>query len=142
MGPRTVRQCWENFTRGSSSRVSISEFLEADGRQGIADGPRLRRTGGSPDVTYMGCRFLLPPPNGPLSTKISLPFSLKHEGETSRSRLFGVVPGRSESITGHFATIFIMSSRYFVKSLTLVLGFHHWKELGLGSLICFWAMDS
>ena len=35
-----------------------------------------------------------------------------------------------------------MSSRYFDESLTLVLGFLHWKELGLGAPICFWTMDS
>ena len=53
-----------------------------------------------------------------------------------------MVLGRSEHIPGHSATFYTMSSRYFVKSLTLVLGFHHWKELGLGALIYFWAMDS
>ena len=57
--------------------------------------------------------------------------------ELSRSRSFGVIPGRSEHIPGHSVTFFNMFSRYFVKSLTLVLGFHHWKELGLGSLIYF-----
>ena len=35
-----------------------------------------------------------------------------------------------------------MSSRYFDEFLTLVLGFLHWKELGLGAPICFWIMDS
>ena len=52
-----------------------------------------------------------------------------------------MVPGRSEHIPGHSATFYTMSSRYFVKSLTLVHGFLHWKELGLRALICFWAMD-
>ena len=50
--------------------------------------------------------------------------------------------GRSEHIPGHSVTFYTMSSRYFVKSLTLVHEFHHWKELGLRALICFWAMDS
>ena len=53
-----------------------------------------------------------------------------------------MIPGRSKHIPGHSATFFIMSSRYFVDSLTLVLGFQHWKELGLGVPIYFLAMDS
>ena len=56
--------------------------------------------------------------------------------------MFGVIPGRSEHIPGHSATSYTMSSQYFLKSLTLVLGFNHWKELGLGAPICFWTMDS
>ena len=56
--------------------------------------------------------------------------------------LFGVVPGRSEHIPGLFSRLYIMSSRYFDESLTLVLVFLHWKELCLGVPICFWTMDS
>ena len=74
--------------------------------------------------------------------KLSLSFSLKHVGETTRSRLFGVIPGRSENIPGLFSSLCILSSRYFDESLTLVLGFLYWKELGLDVPICFWTMDS
>ena len=35
-----------------------------------------------------------------------------------------------------------MSSRYFNESLTLVLGFLYWKELGLDAPIYFFTMDS
>ena len=35
-----------------------------------------------------------------------------------------------------------MSSRYFNESLTLVLGFLYWKELGVDAPIYFLTMDS
>ena len=75
------------------------------------------------------------------TSKSSLSFSLKHVGETTRSRLFGVVLGWSENIPGLFSRLY-MSSRYFDESLTLVLGFLYWKELGLDAPIYFLTMDS
>jgi hypothetical protein len=82
------------------------------------------------------------PPNRALLSKSTLSFSLKHMGKTSRSRFFGVIRGHSEHIPGLLSRFFIMSSWYFDESLTLVLGFLHWKELGLVAPIYFWAMDS
>ena len=132
MGPRTVRKCLKKFPEAVPVSCLYQHFQRWTVRQGIPDSLRLRRTGRVARLDLYGMSLSLPPPNRPKSPKSSLSFSLKHVGETSRSRLFGVVSGRSESITGHYTTIFIMSSRYFIKSLTLVLGFHHWKELGLG----------
>jgi hypothetical protein len=63
-------------------------------------------------------------------------------GKTSRSRIFSVIRGQSEHIPGLLSRFFIMSSRYFDESLTLVLRFLHWKELGLVAPIYFWALDS
>ena len=80
---------------------------------------------GRPDLTYIGCPSHTPPPNRTQTSKRSLSFSLKHVGETTRSRLFGVVPGRSEHIPGLFSWFSIMSSRYFNNSSPYVLGFHH-----------------
>ena len=121
----------------------LSKFSKADGPPEVTEGPRLRRTGGVARLDLYG--VLLSSPTTKPTTfnhKLSLSFSLKHVGETSRSRAFGMIPGRSEDIPGLFSTISIMSSQYFVKSLTLVLRFHRWKELGLGVSIYFWAMDS
>ena len=81
------------------------------------------------------------PPNRTHPPKASL-FLSQARGETTRSSLFGVVPGRSEDIPGLFSKLCIMSSRYFDESLTLVLGFLYWKELGLDAPIYFWTMDS
>ena len=111
-----------------------------------AKGPRTVRDWtewwGRPDLPYNGCHSHLPSPNRTQHPKSSLSFSLKHVGETTRSSLFGVVPGRSENIPGLFSRLCIMSSRYFNESLTLVLGFLYWKELGLDALISFWTIVS
>ena len=111
-------------------------------RQDTADSPRLDRMVGSARLDLYWMSLSLPPPNRTHPPKVSLFFSLKHVGETTRSRLFGVVPGRSENIPGLFSRLCIMSSRYFDESLTLVLGFLYWKELGLDAPIYFWTMDS
>ena len=141
-GPRTVRLCWAEFARGSVSLVAVKKFK--GGRS--ARVPRTAREWterwGRPDLTYKGCPSHNPPPNRTHHPKSFLSFSLKHVGETTRSRLFGVVPGRSENIPGLFSRLCIMSSRYFDESLTLVLGFLYWKELGLDAPIYFWTMDS
>ena len=119
----------KNFNGGRSARISrtVRDWTERWGR---------------PDLIYKRCPSHSPPPNHTYPPKSSLSFSLKHVGETTRSSLFGVVPGRSESIPGLFPRLCIMSSRYFDESLTLVLGFLYWKELGLDTPICFWTMDS
>lgn len=94
-------------------------------RLGIADSPHLHRNVG-PATHGLICSspFLLPP-NRAHTIKSPLSFSLKHLGETSRSKIFGVVPGRSEHIPGLFSRFSIMSSRYFTDSSPYVLGFHH-----------------
>jgi len=119
----------KKFNGGRSARISrtVRDWTERWGR---------------PDLTYIGCHSHSHPPNRTQTSKSSLSFSLKHVGETTRSRLFGVVPGRSEHILGLFLRLCIMSSRYFNESLTLVLGFLYWKELGLDAPIYFWTMDS
>ena len=71
-----------------------------------AKGPRTVRDWtelwGRPDLTYIGCLPHLPTkPN--TTPKVSLSFSLKHVGKTTRSSPFGVVPGRSEHIPGLFS---------------------------------------
>ena len=68
--------------------------------------------------------------------KLSL-FLSQARGGDNKVKPFGVVPGRSESIPGLFSRLCIMSSRYFDESLTLVLGFLYWKELGLDAPIYF-----
>ena len=129
--PETVLFGWQckNFKGGRSAGISrtVRDWTERWGR---------------PDLTYIGCPSHTPPPNRTQTSKRSLSFSLKHVGETTRSSLFGVVPGRSEHIPGLFSRLCIMSSRYFDESLTLVLGFLYWKELGLDAPIYFLAMDS
>jgi len=140
-GQRTVRTWWaeavsvgwqckkKKFNGGQSTGISrtVRDWTEKWGR---------------PDLTYIGCLSHFPPPNHTQTSKRSLSFSLKHVGETTRSSLFGVVPGRSEHIPGLFSRLCIMSSRYFDESLTLVLGFLYWKELRLDAPIYFLAMDS
>ena len=124
--PEAVSVSWQckKFKGGRSARLSrtVREWTERWGR---------------PDFTYIGCPSHSPPPNRTQTSKSSLYFSLNHVGETTRSRLFGVVPGRSEHIPGLFSRLCIMSSRYFNESLTLVLGFLYWKELGLDAPIFF-----
>ena len=97
---------------------------------------------GQPRIDLYGVVSYSPPPTRTQTLKSSLLSLSSTWEEPSRGRTFVMIPGRSERITGHSARIFIMSSRYFVDSLTLVLGFQYWKELGLCALICFWAMDS
>ena len=111
-------------------------------RQIIADSPRMDRKVWPARLDLYWMSLSQPPPNHTYHPKGSLSFSLKHMGETTRSRLFGVVPERSENIPGLFSRLCIMSSRYFDESLTLVLGFLYWKELGLDAPIYFWTMDS
>ena len=129
--PETVSVSWQckKFKGGRSARLSrtVRDWTEWWGR---------------PDLTYNGCPSHSPPPNRTQHQKVSLSFSLKHMGETTRSRLFGVISGWSENISRLFSRLCIMSSRYFDESLTLVLGFLYWKELGLDAPICFWTMDS
>ena len=74
--------------------------------------------------------------------KLSLFLSQARGGDDNVKVFFGVVSGRSEHIPGLFSRLCIMSSQYFDESLTLVLGFLYWKELGLDALIYFWTMDS
>ena len=142
-GPRTVRQCWEEFTRGKIQSDGSVKIQRRTVRQDTADSPLLDRKVGSARLDLYWMSLSQPPPNRTHHQKaLSLSFSLKHLGETTRSRLFGVVPGRSENIPGLFSRLCIMSSRYFDESLTLVLGFLYWKDLGLDAPICFWPMDS
>ena len=114
-----------------------SNFSEADGPlQGSRTVRSCAEQWGPPKLTYIEGSLSFSPTNPHQTSKSSLSFSLKHVGETTRSRLFGVVPGRSEHIPVLFSRFYIMSSRYFDESLTLVFGFLHWKELGLGAPIC------
>jgi len=97
--------------RGRSAHVGQRQFQSVavykifkGGRS--AKGPRTVRdwteSWGRPDLTYIGCPLHLPTkPN--TTPKVSLSFSLKHVGKTTRSSLFGVVPGRSEHIPGLFS---------------------------------------
>ena len=90
--PEAVSVGWQckKFKGGRSARISrtVREWTERWGR---------------PDLIYKGCPSHSPPPNRTQTSKSSLSFSLKHVGETTRSRLFGVVPGRSEHIPGLFS---------------------------------------
>ena len=164
---RTVRRSWDLFTRCSAEKFSTAEIhcgrsahvgqilpeavlfglqcknFKGGRSAGISRTVRdWTERWGRPDLTYIGCPSHTPPPYRTQTSKRSLSFSLKHVGETTRSSLFGVVPGRSEHIPGLFSRLCIMSSRYFNESLTLVLGFLYWKELGLDAPIYFWTMDS
>ena len=66
-------------------------------RQDTEDSPRLDRMVGSSrlDLYWMSLSL---PSTKPHTSKSSLSFSLKHVGETTRSRLFGVVSGWFEHI--------------------------------------------
>ena len=144
-GPRTVRLCWAEFARGRVSRIAVKKKFKGGRSARVSWTVReWTERWGRPDLTYIGCHSHSPPPNRTQTSKssLSLSFSLKHVGEMTRSRLFDVVPGRSENIPGLFSRLCIMSSRYFDESLTLVLGFLYWKELGLDAPIYCWTMDS
>ena len=122
--------CWIKFFRGGRSAPRVADSL------------LLRRAVGSAIIDLYRRVPFISPTNPHQTSKSSPSFFLKHMGETTRSRLFGVIPGWSDHIPGLFSRLYIMSSRYFDESLTLVLGFLHWKELGLGAPICFFTMDS
>jgi hypothetical protein len=139
---RTVREPSGFVPRRSAELMTAINF--GSGRS--AWKPRtvrdLTESWGRPGLLYIGLSLSLLSPTRDIHSKSPLSFSLKHVGKTSRSRIFGVIRGQSEHIPGLLSTFFIMSSRYFNESLTLVLGFTHWKELGLVAPIYFWAMDS
>ena len=118
------------------------ENSKADGPPGYRGQSATGQKGGVGQTCLIMDVTLTTPTKPHPHPKGSLSFSLKHVGETTRSRLFGVVPGRSENIPGLFSSLCIMTSQYFDESLTLVLGFLYWKELGLDAPICFWTMDS
>ena len=137
-GPPVLGRIWQRqFQSGVS--VKIHKRMV---RQDTADSPRRDRMVGSARLDLYWVSLSPPPPNRtPHPKALSLSLSSMW-GEMTRSRLFGVVPGRSENIPELFSRLYIMSSRYFDESLTLVLGFLYWKELGLDAPICFLTMDS
>ena len=81
-----------------------SIFSEADGPlQGSRTIRACAEQWGQPELTYIEVSLSFSPTNPHQTSKSSLPFSLKHVGEMTRSRLFGMVPGRSEHIPGLFS---------------------------------------
>jgi hypothetical protein len=139
---RTVRRSSGLITRGSAELMSAVKFRGGRSAWTSRTIRRWTERWGRPDLAYIRLSLSLLPPNRAFLSKSTLSFSLKHVGKTSRSRIFGVIRGQSDHIPGLLSRFFIMSSRYFDESLTLVLGFIHWKELGLVASIYFWAMDS
>ena len=99
-GPHVLgRFCQRQCQSGCSVKIQMRTV-----RQDIADSPRMDRMVGSARLLIMGVP-LTPPTKPHTSSKSTLSFSLKHVGETTSSRLFGVVPGRSENIPGLFSKI-------------------------------------
>jgi hypothetical protein len=139
---RTVRRSLGLITRGSAELILAVKLQSGRSARMSRTVRHWIESWGRPDLAYIRLSLSLLPPNRVFLPKSTLSFSLKHVGKTSRSRLFGVIRGQSEHIPGLLSSFFIMSSRYFDESLTLVLGFLHWKELGLVAPIYFWAMDS
>jgi len=135
IGPRTVRLSASRaladgppVDRGQSARGLLHGSLCAQVDSPVMDRGRsahVQKGGVSQYLTYIGVSLssfhqIRPHPLFLSSLSLSSMW-----WELSRSRSFGVIPGRSEHIPGHSVTFFNMFSRYFVKSLTLVLGFHN-----------------
>jgi hypothetical protein len=139
---RTVRGSSRLVTRRSAELMSAAKFGSGRSAWKSRTVRHVTERWGRPDLAYIRLSLSLLSPNRAFLFKSTSSFSLKHVGKTSRSRIFGVIRGQSEHIPGLLSTFFIMSSRYFNESLTLVFGFTHWKELGLVAPIYFWAMDS
>jgi hypothetical protein len=93
-----------------------------------ADGPRLRRMVGSARYDLYGVSLSLSPTKPQPHHPKGLSSSLSSTWEEIKVK---VVCRDSWTVREHHQTLrdnLIMSSRYFVKSLNFVLGFHHWKE--------------
>jgi hypothetical protein len=120
---RTVRRSSGLVTRGSAELISAVKFQR---RRSACMSRTVRHwteRWGRPDLAYIRMSLSLLSPTRDILSKSSLSFSIKHVEKTSRSRIFGVIHGQSEHIPGLLSRFFIMSSRYFDESLTLVLGF-------------------
>ena len=103
-----------------------SEIIMADSPPGDRGRPAPAQNGGIGHLWIYMPKSLSPPTKPHRHhQKLSLSFSLKHVGETSRSRVFGMILGRSEHILGLFLQLSFMSSRYFIDSSPYILGFYH-----------------
>ena len=82
MGPWIVRRCLKKDDQRQFQSGVYQHFQRRTVRQGIADGPRLRRTGGVARRDLYGVSLSSPPTKPTTSNQKLSPFSLKHVGGT------------------------------------------------------------
>ena len=150
---RTFRRSWDLSTRGSAELFSTAKLhcgrSACVGKNSKADGPPGYRgqsaTGqnGGVGQTWLIMGVPLTPPHqtAHLIQKLSLSLSstwVRRQGQGFLA-WFPDGPRTSPDSSQDCASCPL---GIFDKSLTLVLGFLYWKELGLDAPICFWTMDS